>query len=74
MGFEHDEAEWIRLGREGDPEALGALVERYQRMVHAVTFRMTGSMAAIRTASSRFAVPMTLDQRVWTGALKLVST
>ena len=45
MGSEHDEADWVRLGREGDPEALGALVERYQRMVHAVTFRMTGSMA-----------------------------
>ncbi len=45
MGFERDEADWVRLGRGGDAEALGALVERYQRMVHAVTFRMTGSMA-----------------------------
>jgi RNA polymerase sigma-70 factor (ECF subfamily) len=44
MGFEHDEADWIRQGQAGDPEALGALVERYQRMVHALTFRMTGSM------------------------------
>ena len=45
MGVEHDEAGWIRQSRDGDLEAFGALVERYQRMVHALTFRMTGSMA-----------------------------
>ena len=45
MGYEDEEAGWVRQGQDGDPEAFGALVERYQRMVHALTFRMTGSMA-----------------------------
>ncbi len=40
----HDEEEnWIARSREGDHEAFGALVRRYQRMIHALTFRMTGS-------------------------------
>ena len=42
MGCEDEEAGWVRQSRDGDPEAFGALVERYQRMVHALTFRMRG--------------------------------
>jgi RNA polymerase sigma-70 factor, ECF subfamily len=45
MGYEDEEVGWLRQSRDGDAEAFGALVKRYQRMVHALTFRMTGSMA-----------------------------
>jgi RNA polymerase sigma-70 factor, ECF subfamily len=45
MGYEDEEADWVRRSQQGDPDAFGALVERYQRMVHALTYRMTGSMA-----------------------------
>jgi RNA polymerase sigma-70 factor, ECF subfamily len=45
MGAVEDEADWIDRSREGDPEAFEPLVERYQRMVHSLTYRMTGSMA-----------------------------
>jgi RNA polymerase sigma-70 factor, ECF subfamily len=45
MGVLEDEAEWIDRCRAGDPEAFEPLVERYQRMVHSLTYRMTGSMA-----------------------------
>lgn len=38
-----DEQEWIARSRAGDMEAFEALVRRYQQMIHAVTFRMTGS-------------------------------
>jgi len=38
-----EEENWIARSREGDHEAFGALVRRYQRMIHALTFRMTGS-------------------------------
>lgn len=44
MGSRDEETDWIRRAREGEPEAFGALTERYQRMVHAITFRMTGSL------------------------------
>lgn len=40
----HDEEhDWIARSREGDHEAFEALVRRYQRMIHALAFRMTGS-------------------------------
>ena len=45
MGDSGDELEWIRRSREGDSEAFGKLVARHQRMIHALTFRMTGSLA-----------------------------
>jgi RNA polymerase sigma-70 factor (ECF subfamily) len=40
-----DEAIWIRESQRGNPEAFEALVARYQRMVHSLTFRMTGSLS-----------------------------
>src|SRR5579871_504089 len=40
-----EEREWIRRSGEGDHEAFEALVGRHQRMIHALTFRMTGSLA-----------------------------
>src|SRR5439155_17870756 len=45
MGQLDEEQNWIRQSRNGDQEAFAALVTRYQRMVHSLTFRMTGSLA-----------------------------
>jgi RNA polymerase sigma-70 factor, ECF subfamily len=36
---------WIRRSREGDLAAFEELIRRYQQMIHALTFRMTGSMS-----------------------------
>ena len=44
MVVENDEREWIRQSREGQAEAFAALVRQHQRMVHSLTYRMTGSM------------------------------
>ena len=35
----------IRKSRQGDHEAFEALIRRHQRMIHSLTFRMSGSMA-----------------------------
>lgn len=40
-----DELNCIQNSLAGDTEAYAALVKAYQKMVHAVTFRMTGSLA-----------------------------
>jgi RNA polymerase sigma-70 factor (ECF subfamily) len=40
-----EERAWIRRSQEGDHAAFEALVECYQRMIHSLTFRMTGSLA-----------------------------
>ena len=45
MAAEHDERECIRQSREGQAEAFAALVRQHQRMIHALTYRMTGSPA-----------------------------
>ena len=45
MEKQDDEPGWIRASQEGDPQAFEALVGRYQRMIHALTYRMTGSMS-----------------------------
>jgi RNA polymerase sigma-70 factor (ECF subfamily) len=45
MVAEHDEMEWIRQSREGQAEAFTALVRQHQRMIHSLTFRMTGSVS-----------------------------
>lgn len=39
-----EERAWIRRSQAGDAQAYAALVERYQRMIHALTYRMTGSL------------------------------
>ena len=44
MAAEHDEREWIRQSREGQAEAFAMLVRQHQRMVHSLTYRMTGSL------------------------------
>ncbi len=40
-----EERGWIRDSRQGDHAAFAALVRLHQQMIHAVTFRMTGSEA-----------------------------
>lgn len=40
-----DEQTEIRRSLQGDPEAFASLVRRYQRMIYALTYRMTGSAA-----------------------------
>ena len=40
-----NEREWVRRSREGDPEAFAALIRAHQHMIHALTYRMTGSLA-----------------------------
>ncbi len=40
-----EELGWIQRSQQGDLEAFEELVGRYQRMIHALTYRMTGSMA-----------------------------
>jgi RNA polymerase sigma-70 factor (ECF subfamily) len=40
-----EEREWIRRSEQGEHEAFEALVRRHQRMIHALTYRMTGSLA-----------------------------
>jgi len=39
----NDESKLIEASLSGDPEAYAALVRQYQKMIRAVTFRMTGS-------------------------------
>jgi RNA polymerase sigma-70 factor, ECF subfamily len=45
MEERNEERKWIRQSLEGDPAAFEALVRKYQRMIHALTYRMTGSLA-----------------------------
>lgn len=40
-----DEHDWIRQSLQGDQEAFESLVRRYQRMIYALAYRMTGSTA-----------------------------
>jgi RNA polymerase sigma-70 factor, ECF subfamily len=40
-----DEPSLIDASRQGDPEAFSSLVARYQQMIHALTYRMSGSEA-----------------------------
>jgi len=45
MGERDEDQLWVEQSRRGDPEAFAELVRRYQRMIHALTYRMTGSLA-----------------------------
>ena len=40
-----EEQSWIARSRNGDQQAIEALVLRYQKMIFALAYRMTGSMA-----------------------------
>jgi RNA polymerase sigma-70 factor (ECF subfamily) len=45
MGTADDEQAWIEKSRNGDHTAFEALVRLHQRMIHSLTYRMTGSLA-----------------------------
>jgi len=45
MGDTDEEKVWVLQSRNGDPAAFESLVRAHQRMIHSLTFRMTGSLA-----------------------------
>jgi RNA polymerase sigma-70 factor (ECF subfamily) len=45
MDAPDDESRWIERSLERDPEAFAELVRRYQRMIHTLAYRLTGSLA-----------------------------
>ena len=45
MAGNDDQQAWIARSQQGDHEAFAALVQCHQRMIHSLTFRMTGSLA-----------------------------
>ena len=44
MGDTDEEKTWVLQSRNGDPAAFEALIRMHQRMIHLLTFRMTGSV------------------------------
>jgi len=44
MDERDEERDWIEQSRQGDAGAFEHLVRRYQRMLHALAYRMTGSL------------------------------
>ncbi|EEF57916.1 RNA polymerase sigma factor [Pedosphaera parvula] len=44
MAVIDEEKVWIGKSRQGDHEAFEALIKCYQKMIHALTYRMTGSL------------------------------
>jgi RNA polymerase sigma-70 factor (ECF subfamily) len=40
-----DEQHWVARSRQGDHAAFAELIRAHQQMIHALTFRMTGSLA-----------------------------
>jgi RNA polymerase sigma-70 factor (ECF subfamily) len=45
MADTDEELGWVRASQSGDPTAFARLVSRHQRMIHALAYRMTGSLA-----------------------------
>ena len=45
MGDTDEEKAWVLQSRNGDPAAFESLIRMHQRMIHSLTFRMTGSTA-----------------------------
>lgn len=45
MADTEEELGWVRASQSGDPTAFARLVGRHQRMIHALAYRMTGSLA-----------------------------
>jgi RNA polymerase sigma-70 factor (ECF subfamily) len=45
MSDTDEEKIWVLQSRDGNPAAFESLIRMHQRMIHSLTFRMTGSMA-----------------------------
>jgi hypothetical protein len=45
------EKDWVEQSRQGDHAAFKNLIRRYQRMIHSLTYRMTGSQADAEDAA-----------------------
>ena len=45
------EKDWVEQSRQGDHAAFENLIRRYQRMIHSLTYRMTGSQADAEDAA-----------------------
>lgn len=45
MAEPEQENEWIRRSQGGDQKAFGNLIQLHQRMIHSLTYRMTGSLS-----------------------------
>jgi len=45
MSDTDEEKIWVLQSRDGNPAAFESLIRAHQRMIHSLTFRMTGSMA-----------------------------
>ena len=45
MVLSDEETSLIRASQKGDHKAFEVLIQRYQKMIHALTFRMTGGMS-----------------------------
>jgi RNA polymerase sigma-70 factor (ECF subfamily) len=45
MGDSDTETTWVEQSRNGDHSAFESLMRAHQRMIHSLTFRMTGSLA-----------------------------
>jgi len=45
MGDTDEELQWVLQSQKGDPTAFELLIRKHQRMVHSLTYRMTGSLA-----------------------------
>lgn len=45
MADTEEELGWVRASQMGDPAAFAWLISRHQRMIHALAYRMTGSLA-----------------------------
>ncbi len=45
MADTDEELGWVRASQTGDQTAFARLVSRHQRMIHALAYRMTGSLA-----------------------------
>jgi RNA polymerase sigma-70 factor, ECF subfamily len=44
MGDPDEELQWVLQSQKGDPTAFESLIRKHQRMVHSLTYRMTGSL------------------------------
>ena len=68
-----DEHQWIQQSLAGDRVAFEHLVERYQRMIHALTYRMTGSLADAEDVAQEVFVQAYQQLRSYRGEAKFSS-